>query len=209
MRVHTVETGADKAQYVAGLGSDRCVAIGNGANDASMLELAALGIAVLGPEGAAAPRSPPPTSSAGRLSTRSPSSSTNEHCKRPFGRSAGARARASNRRGMARRKKRRPLRPRVPARVKKRTTRIRSHHETELIGLALTALGLVLSAILYLGLDGGAVGSWLADALALSWERPRTCCRLRSSQSAGSCSHAAICSRCDHSGWASVSDSSG
>jgi len=29
----------------------------------------------------------------------------------------------------------------------------------------LTALGLVLSAILYLGLDGGAVGSWLADAL--------------------------------------------
>jgi soluble P-type ATPase len=54
VRAHTVETGADKAQYVAGLGSDRCVAIGNGANDASMLELAALGIAVLGPEGAAA-----------------------------------------------------------------------------------------------------------------------------------------------------------
>jgi S-DNA-T family DNA segregation ATPase FtsK/SpoIIIE len=66
---------------------------------------------------------------------------------------------------MARRKKRRPLRPRVPARVKKRTTRTRSHHQTELIGLALTALGLVLSAILYLGLDGGAVGSWLGDAL--------------------------------------------
>jgi DNA segregation ATPase FtsK/SpoIIIE, S-DNA-T family len=67
---------------------------------------------------------------------------------------------------MARRKKRRPLRPRVPSRVKKRTKRVRSQHENELIGLALAALGLVLSAILYLGLDGGAVGSWLADALA-------------------------------------------
>jgi S-DNA-T family DNA segregation ATPase FtsK/SpoIIIE len=33
------------------------------------------------------------------------------------------------------------------------------------LGLALVALGLVLCAILYLGLDGGAVGSWLADAL--------------------------------------------
>ena len=66
---------------------------------------------------------------------------------------------------MARSKKRRPLRPRVPSRVKKRTKRTRSHHQNELIGLTLTALGLVLSAILYLGFDGGAVGSWLADAL--------------------------------------------
>jgi DNA segregation ATPase FtsK/SpoIIIE, S-DNA-T family len=66
---------------------------------------------------------------------------------------------------MARRKKRRPLRPRVPARVKKRTKRTRSHHETELVGLALAALGLVFSAILYLGFDGGSVGSGLADAL--------------------------------------------
>jgi S-DNA-T family DNA segregation ATPase FtsK/SpoIIIE len=50
--------------------------------------------------------------------------------------------------------------------VKKRTQRRpRSQHETELLGLALAALGLVLSAILYVGLDGGAVGSWLADAL--------------------------------------------
>ncbi|MGH3077859.1 MAG: DNA translocase FtsK, partial [Gaiellaceae bacterium] len=68
---------------------------------------------------------------------------------------------------MAARKKKRPLRPRVPARVKKRTRRrARSQHENELLGLALAALGLVLSAILYLGFDGGAVGSWLADALA-------------------------------------------
>jgi len=66
---------------------------------------------------------------------------------------------------MARRKKKRPLRPRVPARVRKRTKRARSHHDGELLGLALVALGLVLSAILYLGLDGGAVGSWLADTL--------------------------------------------
>jgi DNA segregation ATPase FtsK/SpoIIIE, S-DNA-T family len=49
--------------------------------------------------------------------------------------------------------------------VKKRTRRSRSQHENELLGLALLALGLVLAAILYLGLDGGAVGSWLASAL--------------------------------------------
>ncbi|HJS48971.1 MAG TPA: DNA translocase FtsK 4TM domain-containing protein, partial [Gaiellaceae bacterium] len=67
---------------------------------------------------------------------------------------------------MAARRKKRPLRPRVPSRVKKRTRRrSRSQHENELLGLALVALGLVFSAILYLGLDGGAVGSWLAHAL--------------------------------------------
>jgi S-DNA-T family DNA segregation ATPase FtsK/SpoIIIE len=67
---------------------------------------------------------------------------------------------------MTRRRKKRPLRPRVPARVKRRTKRrARSHHENELLGLALAALGLVLSAILYVGLDGGAVGSWLAESL--------------------------------------------
>ena len=66
---------------------------------------------------------------------------------------------------MAARRKKRPLRPRVPSRVKKRTRRPRSQHENELLGLALLALGLVLAAILYLGLDGGAVGSWLAGVL--------------------------------------------
>jgi S-DNA-T family DNA segregation ATPase FtsK/SpoIIIE len=66
---------------------------------------------------------------------------------------------------MAARKKKRPLRPRVPSRVKKRTGRPLSQHENELLGLAFLALGLVLGAILYLGLDGGAVGSWLAGAL--------------------------------------------
>ena len=49
--------------------------------------------------------------------------------------------------------------------MKKRTKRTRSQHENELLGLALLALGLVLAAILYVGLDGGAVGSWLADVL--------------------------------------------
>ena len=66
---------------------------------------------------------------------------------------------------MGAKRKKRPLRPRVPARVKKRTKRQRSQHENELLGLALLALGLVLAAILYLGLDGGAVGSWLAGVL--------------------------------------------
>ena len=42
-----------KAALVEGLGADRVVAIGNGANDARMLERAALGVAVLGPEGLA------------------------------------------------------------------------------------------------------------------------------------------------------------
>jgi len=42
-----------KLEYVNKLGKDSVVAVGNGANDALMLEQAALGIAILGPEGAA------------------------------------------------------------------------------------------------------------------------------------------------------------
>ena len=53
VRAHTVSTGGDKERYVAELGAQRCVAIGNGVNDVAMLEAAALGIAVVGPEGAA------------------------------------------------------------------------------------------------------------------------------------------------------------
>ena len=48
-----IATGEDKARFVRELGASRCAAIGNGANDAAMLEAAALGIAVVGPEGAA------------------------------------------------------------------------------------------------------------------------------------------------------------
>jgi S-DNA-T family DNA segregation ATPase FtsK/SpoIIIE len=65
----------------------------------------------------------------------------------------------------ARRKKKRLLRPRLPARVKRRSKRTRSRNRNELVGLGILAVGLVLSTILYLGLDGGSVGSWVADAL--------------------------------------------
>ncbi len=43
----------EKAAYVLSLGADRVVAIGNGANDAIMMQSAALSIAVLGAEGLA------------------------------------------------------------------------------------------------------------------------------------------------------------
>lgn len=43
-----------KRALVERLGEERVVAIGNGANDAGMLQAAALGVAVLGPEGLAA-----------------------------------------------------------------------------------------------------------------------------------------------------------
>ena len=42
-----------KLDYIQGLGADKVVAVGNGANDSAMLERAALGIIILGPEGAA------------------------------------------------------------------------------------------------------------------------------------------------------------
>lgn len=47
------EAGEDKLRVVRDLGAERCAAIGNGANDAAMLEASALGIAVVGSEGAA------------------------------------------------------------------------------------------------------------------------------------------------------------
>jgi soluble P-type ATPase len=43
-----------KRQYIASLGADRCVAIGNGLNDRLLLQAAALGIAVVQGEGASA-----------------------------------------------------------------------------------------------------------------------------------------------------------
>jgi soluble P-type ATPase len=49
-----IADGAEKAAFVRELGARRCAAIGNGANDKDMLREAALGIAVIGPEGAAA-----------------------------------------------------------------------------------------------------------------------------------------------------------
>jgi soluble P-type ATPase len=44
----------EKAAFVASLGAENCAAVGNGSNDAAMLETAALGIAVMGEEGCSA-----------------------------------------------------------------------------------------------------------------------------------------------------------
>jgi soluble P-type ATPase len=44
---------AQKRAFVESLGAEKVAAVGNGANDAEMLAVAALGIAVLGPEGLA------------------------------------------------------------------------------------------------------------------------------------------------------------
>jgi soluble P-type ATPase len=49
-----VDRGEEKRALVEQRGADRCAAIGNGANDAEMLAGVALGIAVVGPEGASA-----------------------------------------------------------------------------------------------------------------------------------------------------------
>lgn len=53
LSVQTIATGDDKSRYVATLGADRTAAIGNGRNDVGMLRNACLGIAIIGPEGAA------------------------------------------------------------------------------------------------------------------------------------------------------------
>lgn len=53
--VHVLEPGeggAQKERFISGLGAERTAAVGNGVNDALMLAAAALGIIVLGPEGA-------------------------------------------------------------------------------------------------------------------------------------------------------------
>ena len=69
---------------------------------------------------------------------------------------------------MATRTKRRSTRapkPRTPARVRKRAKKTRGHHHPELWGLGLVATGLVLATVLWLGWDGGPVGSNIADWL--------------------------------------------
>ena len=48
-----IADGSDKARLIARLGPEHTAAIGNGRNDAPMLAAARLGIAVIGPEGAA------------------------------------------------------------------------------------------------------------------------------------------------------------
>ena len=68
---------------------------------------------------------------------------------------------------MARRRKKRLLRLRPPARLKKRRTNQRGgrrgHHRAELVGLALVALAVFLAGLLYVGWSGGSVGDAVAD----------------------------------------------
>jgi DNA segregation ATPase FtsK/SpoIIIE, S-DNA-T family len=70
---------------------------------------------------------------------------------------------------MAKRRKRRTLRPRTPSRVKRRkparSAPKRGHQHPELTGLGLVAVGIFLSVVVYLGWDGGQVGGWIADGL--------------------------------------------
>src|SRR5205814_6630629 len=77
--------------------------------------------------------------------------------------------RASKQARMARRRKRRTLKPRVPKRVKQRTKRARKpprgHQHPELIGLGLLAVGIFLAAVLWAGWNGGYVGGWIANGL--------------------------------------------
>jgi S-DNA-T family DNA segregation ATPase FtsK/SpoIIIE len=65
---------------------------------------------------------------------------------------------------MARRRKKRTLKPRLPARV--RTKRRKGRHpkndqQHELMGLGFVALGIFLASVLYLGWGGGVVGEWI------------------------------------------------
>lgn len=54
LRLQRISTGAEKRAYIEGAADGPVVAIGNGRNDVPMLEAAAIGIAVVGPEGACA-----------------------------------------------------------------------------------------------------------------------------------------------------------
>src|SRR5438067_6568604 len=68
---------------------------------------------------------------------------------------------------MARRRKKRTLKPRVPSRVKRKKRQRRAHgpQHPELVGLVLVAFGLFLATILYAGWSGGVVGGALADGV--------------------------------------------
>ena len=71
---------------------------------------------------------------------------------------------------MARRKRSTRLRPRQPARIRRRKRAqprrgLHSHHRSELVGLALLALGVFVGTVLYAGWDGGSLGRGLAAGL--------------------------------------------
>src|SRR5207247_10717649 len=64
------------------------------------------------------------------------------------------------------RRKKRTLKPRTPARIKKKRARsARGHQHPELAGLLLVALGVFLASVLYVGWSGGVVGGALADGV--------------------------------------------
>jgi DNA segregation ATPase FtsK/SpoIIIE, S-DNA-T family len=72
---------------------------------------------------------------------------------------------------MARRRKKRTLTPRLPARIKKQKRKgkpKKSEQHHELVGLGLVALGVFLASILYLGWSGGMVGGWIAEAFTVA-----------------------------------------
>jgi DNA segregation ATPase FtsK/SpoIIIE, S-DNA-T family len=69
---------------------------------------------------------------------------------------------------VARRRKKRLLKPRAPARVRKKkrvARKTHSHHHPELVGLVLAAVGVFLSTVLYLGWSGGFAGALAAEGL--------------------------------------------
>jgi soluble P-type ATPase len=55
VEVRVIGDGQEKADTISAMGPERVIAIGNGRNDLPMMEVAGLGVAVLGPEGVAPP----------------------------------------------------------------------------------------------------------------------------------------------------------
>jgi len=54
LEIRLIRDGEEKAEAVSAMGGGEVIAIGNGRNDIPMMAVAGLGIAVMGPEGAAA-----------------------------------------------------------------------------------------------------------------------------------------------------------
>lgn len=66
---------------------------------------------------------------------------------------------------MAKRRKKRVLKPRLPARTRKKKRGAKGERQhPELIGLGILAFGVFMAAVLYAGWNGGYVGEWIADA---------------------------------------------
>jgi S-DNA-T family DNA segregation ATPase FtsK/SpoIIIE len=70
---------------------------------------------------------------------------------------------------MARKKRPRKVRPKSPARIRKKTRRrsAASHQHPELIGLGLAGFGVFMASVLYAGWNGGYVGKAIGDGLVV------------------------------------------